>query len=380
MNNLDTLVTGGMLRIPREFVRSTLSKATVLNMFCHVPLVSEGDGQSLQVGAPVSEGAVIQVPAGCHVSLLLEDSSIIRLPSNAALKIMALRKYALEDAIEVRLDLTQGRVELEVNKRQGKSAPFEVRTPLSVMGVRGTEFRVGYSAADKTAQVEVLDGIVATQGSADLKPLVLTKGLGLPIDGQGKAQAVEKLLAPPEIASAEVAPERSAGFIIRLRPIAAAKSYVVDETQTANLTSTRRAQNLQAPQLLISELSPHASFYRLSAVSASGLIGVPKSYAFCLAGVNSVNTHCSALFDVPLANDALISFALIRTGVDGRASQTIRTDTLKAHQGQIQIRGLQPGHYNWQLSYSTQPDTRSRRYDVVHRESGSFELIALPPH
>ena len=133
---------------------------------------------------------------------MLEDGSIIRLPSSASLKITTLRKNAIESAPEVRLDLTRGRVELDVHKGRAKTTPFEIRTPLSIMGVRGTEFRVGYSPEDNAGQVEVLGGIVQTRGSADAQGRPITKGLGVPIDADGKALAIEKLLAPPAFESA----------------------------------------------------------------------------------------------------------------------------------------------------------------------------------
>jgi hypothetical protein len=99
--------------------------------------------------------------------MLLEDSSVIRLPSSAAVKIAILRKNALESSPEVQLDLVRGRIELEVYKGRAQTTPFEVRTPLSITGVRGTEFRVGYAPAEQTGQVEVLGGVVQAMGLSD---------------------------------------------------------------------------------------------------------------------------------------------------------------------------------------------------------------------
>jgi LysM repeat protein len=144
LQNIDLLPIGADLNIPRHLVKTNPSKAIIMGVSCATAIRLNNSNKPLTVGTHVSEGAVIEVPAECHVSLLLEDSSIIRLPSSAQLKITTLRKNALETAPEVKLDLARGRVELDVNKNRGKSTPFEIRTPLSIMGVRGTEFRVGY--------------------------------------------------------------------------------------------------------------------------------------------------------------------------------------------------------------------------------------------
>jgi hypothetical protein len=176
LKNIDLLPVGSELLIPRHIVKQSPSKASVMSLSCATPIRVANSPKPLAVGAVILEGTIIEVPPECHVSLLLEDGSIIRLPSSAALKITTLRKNALETAPEVRLDLTHGRIELDVNKGRAKTTPFEIRTPLSIMGVRGTEFRVGYSPDDNAGQVEVLGGIVQTRGSTDTQARAITKG------------------------------------------------------------------------------------------------------------------------------------------------------------------------------------------------------------
>jgi hypothetical protein len=145
LQNIDLLKIGANLNIPRQLVKTKQSSATIIGLSCATAIRVDSSTKPLSVGSVVAEGAIIEVPAECHASLLLEDGSVIRLPSSASLKITTLRKNALESAPEVKLDLARGRIELDVNKNRSKSTPFEVRTPLSIMGVRGTEFRVGYS-------------------------------------------------------------------------------------------------------------------------------------------------------------------------------------------------------------------------------------------
>jgi hypothetical protein len=267
-------------------------------------------------------------------------------------------------------------VELDVHKGRAKTTPFEIRTPLSIMGVRGTEFRVGYSSEDNAGQVEVLGGIVQTRGSTDTKARPITKGLGVPIDGDGKALDIEQLLPPPAFESALATAGTQPSFVAKLTPIPLANYYVVDSANTANLTGNRSSHNLLAPELFIPRVTKQATFYQLTSVSASGLVGTERHYAFCAAPSDGKTARCSAMFDAPLADGIPISFALSRT-VDGAAQSLVQTDTLQARNGRFAIQGLPAGHYSWTLSYRMAPSHDTPTSDTVIRQSGAFELITL---
>ncbi len=310
LQSIDMLHAGMELNIPRHLVKTYPSKATIMGLSCATAIRLNDSSKALTVGSVISEGAVVQVPAECQVSLLLEDSSIIRLPSSASLKITTLRKNALEATPEVKLDLARGRVELDVNKSRAKSTPFEVRTPISIMGVRGTEFRVGYSPEEQAGQVEVLGGIVQTRGSADADARNITQGLGVPIDATGKALDIEKLLDAPAFESAIATPGSQPSFVAKLSVVPLANYYIANYANTANLTGQRSSQHLLAPELFIPKLNKQISFYQLSSVSESGLIGTERNYGFCTTATENSTPRCTAIFDAPLADGSVINFHL----------------------------------------------------------------------
>jgi hypothetical protein len=371
--NIDLLPIGADLNIPRHLVKTSPSKATIMGVSCATAIRLNNSNKPLTVGSQVSEGAVIEVPAECHVSLLLEDSSIIRLPSSAQLKITTLRKNALEAAPEVKLDLARGRVELDVNKNRGKSIPFEIRTPLSIMGVRGTEFRVGYSPDDGAAQVEVLGGIVETRGNTDAQSRAITKGFGVPIDTDGKALPTEKLLVAPAFQSAQATPGSQPSFVAALSPVPQANYYMANTANTANFGGTQVSQHLLAPEIFIPKLNKQITFYQLTSVSESGLIGTERNYGFCATPTDPTNARCTAIFDASLADGVPMSFTLSKT-VDGAAQPLVNTQTLQARNGRFAIQGLPAGHYTWTLSYALTDASNSRQ---IIRQSGAFELITL---
>jgi hypothetical protein len=371
--NIDLLPIGADLNIPRHLVKTSPSKATIMGVSCATAIRLNNSNKPLTVGTHVSEGAVIEVPAECHVSLLLEDSSIIRLPSSAQLKITTLRKNALESAPEVKLDLARGRVELDVNKNRGKSTPFEIRTPLSIMGVRGTEFRVGYSPDDGAAQVEVLGGIVETRGNTDAQSSAVTKGYGVPIDADGKALPIEKLLDAPLFQSAKATPGSQPSFVAALSPVPQAAYYIANSASTANFGGTQVSQHLLAPEIFIPKLTKQITFYQLTSVSESGLVGTERNYGFCTTPTDAHNARCTAVFDASLADGVTMSFTLSKT-VDGVDKELVNTQTLQARNGRFAIQGLPAGHYSWTLSYALTDASQNRQ---IIRQSGAFELITL---
>lgn len=376
LKNIDLLPVGTELLLPRHTVKQSPSKATIMGLSCATAIRLATSTKPLTVGTIVQEGAIIEVPPECHASLLLEDGSIIRLPSSATLKITTLRKNALEAAPEVRLDLTRGRVELDVHKGRAKSTPFEIRTPLSIMGVRGTEFRVGYSPENNAGQVEVLGGIVQTRGKADAQGRPVTKGLGVPIDSDGKALDIEKLLDPPAFESALATSGSQPSFVAKLTAVPNANYYVVNSANTANLTGNRSTQNLLAPELFIPRISKQATFYQLTSVSTSGLMGTERHYAFCADPNDGKSARCNAVFDAPLADASPINFVLSRV-ISGTSEQLVNATNLHARNGRFAIQGLTAGNYSWTLSYVLHQPQDTSGNDTVIRQSGVFELIPL---
>ena len=374
LEDADRITVGQTLAIPRQSVKHWSSVARVMGMSCASSYTPEQGSTKLLVGTPLHEGALIKVPAGCHTALLLEDSSIMRLPSGAVLKLSTLRKNALEKAPEVRLELANGRVELDVMKERSPLTPFEIRTPRSVMGVRGTQFRVGFSPETQSSLVEVTEGIVKTQGNADLESVDLTQGMGVTIDPLGKASAPEALLPPPRYASFSKSASHPTEVSVQLQHMDNAGSFQADIATTANLSGLRRTQQWATPEFRIDRLINQAMFYQVAAISKNGLLGSPALMAFCAAPVSTEQARCSAVFDTPLADGSSIAFTLNRQN-GALYQEVIRTHNLTALNGKFAVKDLRPGYYNWSLSY---PLAKASADQAGVHQSGAFELIALP--
>ena len=364
ITNVNRISVGAELLLPRHLLQFTPSVANVVSLTCAQPIMV--GPSALAVGTDVTEGDVLRVPADCHVTLAVEDGSVIRLPSSATLKFTALRKNALESEPEVRLDLVRGRVEISVKKNRSRSTPFEVTTPKAVMGVRGTEFRVGYSPEDETAQVEVLTGTVSAQGGQDAKGQNVEKGYGLPIDARGRAQDLEQLLPPPQFESTRRIMPPTPGRWLNLAPMVEAKTYVASSASTANLGGTRYTQTLKDPRVPVGYLDDNALFYEFMAIAQSGLYGQPIRYGFCQP--TSASERCNVIFDVPLADGVPMTIDLDRVQTQ-TATSVIKGHTIKARLGRFSVQNLPPGRYQWTLRHLI------RTTEVT--QAGQFELVAI---
>jgi hypothetical protein len=377
LGSIDLLQVGEKLKIPREVVKQSPSQASIISFSCSRPIRAGIPLRTISIGSVLSEGAIIDIPSECHISMLLEDSSVIHLPSSAAVKITTLRKNALESSPEVQLDLVRGRVELEVYKGRSSTTPFDVRTPLSVTGVRGTEFRVGYTPSDETGQVEVLSGVVQAMGVNDAQSRPIEKGQGIPFDRTGKALPIEKLLDAPVFERANVVSNTQTSYALKFSELPTANSYTAISAKSANFLGNRTSQTLPTPTFITQPLSLQAAFYELSAASNSGVTGTPRRYGFCSIQVDDKVIRCKALFEAPLSEGRMIVFSLIKHENE-QTQELISTQKLQARNGRFTIEGLPAGHYSWRMSYVMAQDTSSDAAEpFITKQSGSFDLIAL---
>ena len=110
-----------------------------------------GEWQTAQVGQALPLNATISTGFGA--------TAVINLP-DAVLEVKQLTRLTLEELVEREGTVTTnvfvpvGRVRADVRTTQGRSADFQVRTPLSTAAVRGTSFETnGW-------QLSVAEGIV----------------------------------------------------------------------------------------------------------------------------------------------------------------------------------------------------------------------------
>lgn len=273
---------GTPILIPGELLNDSPAQATVVAMTGDIAATApDGSRSRLAIGATVAEGTRIQTGGNSFLTLSLVDQSRISVPSNTRVELARLRITRYLRSPRTQVLLLGGRVESRVAPLQATRGRYEVHTPLSVAGVRGTHFRVGYVGNAATARIatETLAGKVAVAtasraGAPDT--LVLASGQGNITDAAAIGPAIG-LLAAPRLAPATAGnPAEFPQSAITLQGIAGAHAYhlqIATDPEAVNLIAEASARS---PTLAIDGVADGDYYARLSAIDRFGLEGLER--------------------------------------------------------------------------------------------------------
>ena len=276
------LRSGSQLNIDPNLLKATPIVAS-LSAFSG-PVLIETGGQSTpaRVGMPLREGQGVVTGPGAFATFELEDGSRVTLPSNTRVRIAKLRQVLINNAPQRVFQLDQGRGTISATPNQTPGARFEVRTPVSVSAVRGTEFRVG-ADGDK-AQTEVLKGAVGVDaGAVATGGAPIPAGYGVGVSASGVSEPVKLLPAPKLGPGGQTQSDKVVRFTVQ--PLEGAAAYRLQLARDAGFidifaeTVTKAAA--QPPSAAeFGAVSNGTYFVRLTALDAHGLEGFPADYSF----------------------------------------------------------------------------------------------------
>ena len=188
---------GTPIRFPLAEMKTEPAQGTVVSVAGPV----ESTGGKLVPGSIVAEGHVIKTGENGFVTIKLTDQSTIVMQSKSLMKLDRARTITGTDIPVTRAKLMSGRIEAKIEKRPGAVSRFEVATPTSNMGVRGTRFRVSSDESGKSSTGEVLEGAVNVADASAGNGLDLAAGFGILVE-EGKAPVEPvKLLGSPDLSS-----------------------------------------------------------------------------------------------------------------------------------------------------------------------------------
>ena len=201
----NVIFPGQTLNIPLRFLKSEPASGKVIS--------TEGDvtlqGGAMQPGAALADGAKIKTGANSSAVIELGDGSRIKILPGSLAEIVTNRDYAMRDASKSGstnwfsglMRLTEGALEALASKTTKRAKELQVETPTSLVGVRGTEFRVAFDdPLGKAARTEVIEGLVRADNPAQLSGADLPKGTGAVINPLEKEVKVVLLLPAPDLA------------------------------------------------------------------------------------------------------------------------------------------------------------------------------------
>jgi hypothetical protein len=141
------------------------------------------DRASLQVvaaiSAPVNWNDELRSGPTGRVHITLNDGSLLNLGSNSALRILQHDAQAQRTT----LDLAMGRMRGQVIKLSRPGAKFEIRTPVGVAGLVGTDFYL--LATPDYTELIVFEGAVSFTAFSSGQAIAVTSGMKLLLSRDG---------------------------------------------------------------------------------------------------------------------------------------------------------------------------------------------------
>jgi hypothetical protein len=206
LKNPNRISPGQIIEVPVRLMKSQPVNAKLVSVYGDVLL----GGVKAEVGTAVPEGARLQTGPNSSAVVELADGSRVALLPNTLAELVTSRGYAIRDAaaspsatwFSGLIRLLQGALDTMAAKSALRATPLQIQTPTSLVGVRGTQFRVAYEdPATQNARTEVLEGRVQADNPAQSSGALLGQGQGAVLNPAVKNIKVVDLLKAPDLSA-----------------------------------------------------------------------------------------------------------------------------------------------------------------------------------
>lgn len=243
-------------------------------------------GQKAKVGDPIPEGARVQTGPDSSAVVQLGDGSHLQLMPKTLAEVVSQHGYALRDPatsasttwFSGAIRLVEGVLDTLAEKKAKRLTPLTVTTPTSVIGVRGTRFRVAYEdPASGTARAEVLEGQVRTDNTKQQVGVDMSGGFGAVVKPQERDIKVVALLPPLPDAQvpAEVLrqgrPQRAEWALGTLAGAAGYRAQIATDEKFAQIQNDIKSAS---PAIDLTAIANGKYYARVRGVDPAGIEGV----------------------------------------------------------------------------------------------------------
>jgi len=223
---------------------------------------------TLERGMKVGVGDRIRTGSGATLTLRFSDASTLSIQKDSSLAVTVMRELSGAAQLATRIRLDAGRIESSVAPRKTAGSRFEIETPMTVVGVRGTEFRV---AVEKVTRSEVLKGAVEV-GDQPGKGVTVPEGFGTIVDASRRPLAPIALPPAPDVSAIAPLQERP---VLRLAfaAVAGAQSYRAQVSRDPAFETIIAEVVIPEPPAQFGDLPDGDYQVRIRAINAAGLEG-----------------------------------------------------------------------------------------------------------
>ena len=204
LKKVNLLSLGQVISVPRSLLNlSSQPRVATPGKVLSVQGDVKMGGQAVLVGAAVPEGAKFETADNSTVIVQLGDGSNVKLMPKTLAEVTSQYGYAMRDPsssasttwFSGAIRLVAGAIDTLANKQASRLTPLTVTTPTSVIGVRGTQFRVVFdNPATGISRTEVLEGKVQAENPLQKANASLNGGFGAAINPAEREIKVVALL------------------------------------------------------------------------------------------------------------------------------------------------------------------------------------------
>jgi len=128
-------------------------KAIIVDMIGDVKVkpISEDTWMQARSGMTLNQGAIIRTAIGSKAIIRLDgepETAMVEMRENSQLTLSEMMGSKQNDSQSTLLDLALGEILIKAKKIHSEKSKFEVRTPTSFIGIRGTIFSVSVRAVE----------------------------------------------------------------------------------------------------------------------------------------------------------------------------------------------------------------------------------------
>ena len=267
------------IKIPVALLKVTPAPVEVTHISGNVRLRNgSAPFRPLTVGDRLTGGETVQTGPNGFASYRLADGSTLRQQPTSRLVFGRLAAYGKTGMVATELSLENGRLEASAARQLAPAGGMQVRTPVAVAGLRGTNFRLNVSDDGQQLRGELLDGGLAIQ--RDREEVHLTGGKGLLAEAGKPLGAAQPLPAAPRVIALPA--------VVRSLPIHFAwQADPASRQWRAQISADEAFEKLQldaqvnVPEVGWDTALPDGDYvFRLRAVNAAGLEGFNLDHKF----------------------------------------------------------------------------------------------------
>ena len=157
------LTLGTFLSSTSSFAKENKRTATVIDFDGEVSLTKKGEKKEFTIfkDMKLSEGDTIITGKDSFVEILLDDDKEIKVGEDTKVDLRELKEEDEDEGEQTTFKVWRGKIWANIKKALKPKSNFEINTPTSVAGVRGTKFLVEYK--DRTSNIHVVEGVVKTR-------------------------------------------------------------------------------------------------------------------------------------------------------------------------------------------------------------------------